>query len=150
MGHFMAMPEKKDTYVSGDHWKKWGRSAWLSPLHFCRKCLNDFCSHTTYWNGRNNLEWNQIRIIAYKLFVKGKDRKKSCRTGSQWTGSVRSPETQLFFFWPYQKSGLLFVALGWAHATYSFLSWQQLLYVPPPPHWAKYLKFAPPFSKVLM
>ena len=36
-----------------------------------------------------------------------KNREKSFTVGGLWVGSVGSSETQLFFFWPYEKSSLV-------------------------------------------
>ena len=66
--------------------------------------------------GQNGSEWNQLRKIAYNLFVKGNIGKKHFRTGGRWTGSVGSPETQLFFFfWPNFRCPNIFYFYGNLH-----------------------------------
>ena len=49
---------------------------------------------------RNGSECNQMRNIAYNLFVKGKNRKKSFRMVADGQGRLDHLKHRLFFFWP--------------------------------------------------
>ena len=52
--------------------------------------------HTIYQNERNGSGWNTWSEIG-----KNRIEKKKLPVGGRWVGSVRPPETQVFFFWPY-------------------------------------------------